>query len=74
MSFLLTIAVAVRALLRNKMRASLTVLGIVIGITSIVGIITGTYSSIYIASPVTMWLEELTGKAPPEKAAEAKSS
>jgi preprotein translocase subunit SecF len=28
----------------------------------IVGIITGTYSSIYIASPVTIWLEELAGK------------
>ena len=35
MSFLLTIAVAVRALLRNKMRASLTVLGIVIGISAV---------------------------------------
>ena len=28
----------------------------------LVGIITGTYSSIYIASPVTIWLEEITGK------------
>lgn len=28
----------------------------------IVGIITGTYSSIYIASPVTIWLEEQMGK------------
>ncbi len=35
MSFLLTLAVAVRALLRNKMRASLTVLGIVIGISAV---------------------------------------
>lgn len=35
MSFLLTIAVAVRALLRNKMRATLTVLGIVIGISAV---------------------------------------
>ena len=35
MSFLLTISVAVRALLRNKMRASLTVLGIVIGISAV---------------------------------------
>ena len=35
MSFLLTIAVAVRALLRNKMRAALTVLGIVIGISAV---------------------------------------
>ena len=29
-----------------------------------VGIVTGTYSSIYIASPVTIWLEELSGKNP----------
>jgi hypothetical protein len=28
----------------------------------VVGIITGTYSSIYIASPVTIWLEEQFGK------------
>ncbi len=35
MSFLLTIAVAIRALLRNKMRATLTVLGIVIGISAV---------------------------------------
>ena len=28
----------------------------------VVGIITGTYSSIYIASPVTIWLEEQMGK------------
>ncbi len=35
MSFFLTIAVAIRALLRNKMRASLTVLGIVIGISAV---------------------------------------
>lgn len=28
----------------------------------LLGIITGTYSSIYIASPVTIWLEELRGK------------
>jgi preprotein translocase subunit SecF len=28
----------------------------------LVGIVTGTYSSIYIASPVTIWLEELAGK------------
>jgi preprotein translocase subunit SecF len=31
----------------------------------LVGIITGTYSSIYIASPVTIWLEELQGKHKP---------
>lgn len=30
----------------------------------LVGIVTGTYSSIYIASPVTIWLEELSGKHP----------
>jgi preprotein translocase subunit SecF len=30
----------------------------------LLGIVTGTYSSIYIASPVTIWLEELTGKSP----------
>lgn len=35
MSFMLTVAVAIRALLRNKMRASLTVLGIVIGISAV---------------------------------------
>jgi putative ABC transport system permease protein len=35
MSFLLTVYVAVRALLRNKMRAALTVLGIVIGIAAV---------------------------------------
>ena len=35
MSFLLTISVAIRALLRNKMRATLTVLGIVIGISAV---------------------------------------
>ncbi|MFM8474591.1 MAG: ABC transporter permease, partial [Planctomycetaceae bacterium] len=35
MSFLLTVSVAIRALLRNKMRASLTVLGIVIGIAAV---------------------------------------
>ncbi len=35
MSFLLTVAVAIRALLRNKMRATLTVLGIVIGISAV---------------------------------------
>ncbi|MBL8812848.1 MAG: ABC transporter permease [Planctomycetaceae bacterium] len=35
MSFLLTVYVAVRALLRNKMRASLTILGIVIGIAAV---------------------------------------
>ena len=35
MSFLLTIAVAIRALLRNKMRATLTVFGIVIGISAV---------------------------------------
>jgi putative ABC transport system permease protein len=35
MSFLLTVQVAIRALLRNKMRASLTVLGIVIGISAV---------------------------------------
>ncbi|MEY3460191.1 MAG: Macrolide export ATP-binding/permease protein MacB [Planctomycetota bacterium] len=35
MSFLLTISVAIRALLRNKMRAALTVLGIVIGIAAV---------------------------------------
>jgi putative ABC transport system permease protein len=34
-SFLLTISVAIRALLRNKMRATLTVLGIVIGISAV---------------------------------------
>ncbi len=28
----------------------------------LVGIVTGTYSSIYIASPVTIWLEEMSGK------------
>ncbi len=28
----------------------------------LLGIVTGTYSSIYIASPVTIWLEEMTGK------------
>ena len=28
----------------------------------LLGIVTGTYSSIYIASPVTIWLEELAGK------------
>lgn len=37
-----------------------------------VGIVTGTYSSIYIASPVTIWLEELQGKqgsaTPPSEA------
>ena len=26
------------------------------------GIVTGTYSSIYIASPMTIWLEQVTGK------------
>jgi preprotein translocase subunit SecF len=31
----------------------------------LVGIVTGTYSSIYIASPVTIWLEELQGKHKP---------
>ncbi len=35
MSFLLTVSVAIRALLRNKMRAALTVLGIVIGIAAV---------------------------------------
>ena len=35
MSFLLTITVAIRALLRNKMRATLTVFGIVIGISAV---------------------------------------
>ncbi len=35
MSILLTIYVAIRALLRNKMRASLTILGIVIGIAAV---------------------------------------
>ncbi|MFN8708326.1 MAG: ABC transporter permease [Planctomyces sp.] len=35
MSFLLTIAVAVRALSRNKLRASLTILGVVIGIAAV---------------------------------------
>ncbi len=35
MSFFLTIQVAIRALLRNKMRATLTVLGIVIGISAV---------------------------------------
>jgi preprotein translocase subunit SecF len=29
----------------------------------LIGIVTGTYSSIYIASPVTIWLEELSGKS-----------
>jgi preprotein translocase subunit SecF len=28
----------------------------------LIGIVTGTYSSIYIASPVTIWLEEMAGK------------
>lgn len=35
MSILLTVYVAIRALLRNKMRASLTILGIVIGIAAV---------------------------------------
>lgn len=35
MSILLTVFVAIRALLRNKMRASLTILGIVIGIAAV---------------------------------------
>lgn len=35
MSLLLTVYVAIRALLRNKMRASLTILGIVIGIAAV---------------------------------------
>lgn len=35
MGFLLTISVAIRALLRNKMRATLTVLGVVIGIAAV---------------------------------------
>lgn len=35
MSFLLTISVAIRALGRNKMRATLTVLGVVIGIAAV---------------------------------------
>lgn len=35
MSFFLTISVAIRALLRNKMRATLTVLGVVIGIAAV---------------------------------------
>jgi len=35
MSFFLTVYVAIRALLRNKMRASLTILGIVIGIAAV---------------------------------------
>jgi putative ABC transport system permease protein len=35
MSFLLTITVAVRALSRNKLRASLTILGVVIGIAAV---------------------------------------
>ena len=35
MSFLLTISVAIRALLRNKMRATLTIIGIVIGIAAV---------------------------------------
>ena len=39
MSFLLTISVAVRALARNKMRASLTVLGVVIGIAAVTTIV-----------------------------------
>lgn len=29
----------------------------------LIGIVTGTYSSIFIASPTTLWLEEITGKA-----------
>ena len=35
MSFLLTISVAIRALARNKLRASLTILGVVIGIAAV---------------------------------------
>ncbi len=35
MSFLITVSIAIRALLRNKMRAALTVLGIVIGISAV---------------------------------------
>lgn len=35
MSFFLTISVAIKALLRNKMRATLTVLGVVIGIAAV---------------------------------------
>ncbi|MFN9720300.1 MAG: ABC transporter permease [Planctomycetota bacterium] len=35
MSFFITVAIAIRALLRNKMRAALTVLGIVIGISAV---------------------------------------
>lgn len=35
MSFFLTIGVAIRALMRNKLRASLTVLGVVIGIAAV---------------------------------------
>lgn len=39
----------------------------------LVGIVTGTYSSIYIASPVTIWLEELSGKSPSAGAVKAKA-
>ncbi|MGC4115678.1 MAG: protein translocase subunit SecF [Myxococcales bacterium] len=35
----------------------------------LIGIFTGTYSSIYIASPVTIWLEELSGKRPTSSSA-----
>ena len=39
MDFLLTVSVAVRALGRNKMRAGLTVLGVVIGIAAVTTIV-----------------------------------
>jgi preprotein translocase subunit SecF len=37
------------------------------------GIVTGTYSSIYIASPATIWLEEITGKSKKISSAVAKA-
>ena len=45
MSFLLTVYVAVRALLRNKMRAALTVLGIVIGVGAVIAYCSGSRPS-----------------------------